>query len=162
MSHRCYQHKEEEHEKFKLGYVLTPHHLDNMQTRGHTYEVILTYTGQRWKDFLNLYSPQGKGRKPPLDRTSSSTEVMDTDEAERTTTLILGQALANQAGASSVLVTHSGQAGSYLPYILVWNTLVRKFDTFRPMLGVQTHHMQCASVLLSIPALQPHTLENKR
>ena len=116
-------------EQFKLGDVLTPHCFDCMQTRGHTYEAALAYTGQRWKDFLNLNSPQRKGRKPSQDRPSSSTEVMDTIEAERTTRLILGQTVANQTGASSVLVTHPGQAVCDLHYMSVWNTPLRKFDT---------------------------------
>ena len=55
---------------------------------------------------------------------------MDTNEAERTTRLILGQPLSNWAGAPSILVTHTGQAGSYICYMFIWNTPVRKFDTF--------------------------------
>ena len=108
MRHRHHQHKEEVHEQFKLGDVLTPHDLDCMQTGGHTYEAFLAYTCQRWKDFLNLDSPQRKGRKPHPDRPSSSTEVMDTHEVERTTRLNLGHALANLAGASSIPVTLQG------------------------------------------------------
>ena len=68
MSGRYHQHKEEVHEQFKLGDVLTSHHLDCMQTRGHPYEVVPAYTGQRWKGFLNPNYPQRKGRKPPPDR----------------------------------------------------------------------------------------------
>ena len=55
MSCRCHQHKKV-HEQFKLGDVLTPHQLDHMQTRGSMYKVVLAYTGQKWKDSLNLYS----------------------------------------------------------------------------------------------------------
>ena len=115
MSHRCHQHKEDVHEQFKLGDLLAPHHLIHMQTRCHAYEVVLAYTGQRWNDFLNLNSPKRKGRKPPPDMPSSSTEVMDINEVERTTGLILEQALTNWARASFILVTHPGQAGSDHP-----------------------------------------------
>ena len=65
MSCRHHQHKEEVHEQFKLGDVLTPHHLDHMQTTGHTYEAVPAYAGQKRKDFLSLDSPQRKGRRPP-------------------------------------------------------------------------------------------------
>ena len=87
---------------------------------------------------------------------------MDMDEVEKTMRLILGQALGNQAGASSILVTHSGQAGSDLPYMIVWNTPIREFDIFRPMLGVQESNVQHASVLLSVPApTTTHTREEE-
>ena len=37
-----------------------------------------------------------------------------------------------------------------------------KFDTFSPVLGVQTCHAQCASVLLSVPAFTTtHTKEEE-
>ena len=84
--HLC---KEEVHEQFKLGDVLTHHHLDCMQTGCCTYEAVPAYTGERWKDFLNLDSPQREGRKPPPDRPSLSTEVINTDEVDGTTRLIL-------------------------------------------------------------------------
>ena len=81
---------------------------------------------------------------------------------ERTTRFILGQALANWARASSIPVTHPGKAGSDIPYMSLWNTLVREFDTFRPMLGVPKSHVQHASVLLSVPAFTTtHTTQEE-
>ena len=52
----CHHYKKEMHEQFKLGDVLTPHHLEHMQTRGHMYEAVPVNTGQKWKDFLTLNS----------------------------------------------------------------------------------------------------------
>ena len=49
-------------------------------------------------------------------------------------------------------MTPPGQGGSYPPYMLFWNTPIRKLDTFRPMLGVQTSYAQCDPVMLSVSA----------
>ena len=65
MSCRHNQHKEKVHEQCKLGDVLTSHHLHHMQTRGHTYETVLAYTGQRLKDFLNPDFPKTKVESHP-------------------------------------------------------------------------------------------------
>ena len=78
---------------------------------------------------------------------------MGTGESKRTTRLILAHALDNWAGAFSIAMTHPGQAGSDLSFMLVRNTPVREFDAFRPLVGVQTSHVQHALMLLLVPSL---------
>ena len=110
-----------------------------------------------------MIPPQIKGRKLPPVRPCSLTDVMDTNEAENTTRLFLGQALANWVEVSSIPVTHLGQAGRDLSYITVYYPPVREFDTFRPVLGVQTCHAQFASVAAFSTAPHNHThIEKKR
>ena len=68
---------------------IDPHELDIRKTRYGAYPVPGTPTGITWKQYLQRLRDKSKEKSPSSNFVSSSTEAMDSDEAQRATTAIV-------------------------------------------------------------------------
>ena len=76
---------------------IDPHELDVRKTRHGTYPAPGTATGTTWKLQLQRFRDKKEERSPSSNVVSSSTEAMDSDEAQRATTAIVQKLVKKQA-----------------------------------------------------------------
>ena len=76
---------------------IDPHELDVRKTRHGTYPALGTPTGTTWKLQLQRIRDKKEERSPSSNVVSSSTEAMDSDEAQRATTAIVQKLVKKQA-----------------------------------------------------------------
>ena len=75
---------------------IDPHELDIRKTRHGAYPVPGTPTGITWKQHLQRLRDKNKEKSPSSNFVSSSTEAMDSDEAQRATTAIVQRLVEKQ------------------------------------------------------------------
>ena len=75
---------------------IDPHELDVRKTRHGAYPALGTPAGTTWKLHLQRFKDKNEERSPSSNVVSSSTEAMDSDEAQKVTTAIVQKLVGKQ------------------------------------------------------------------
>ena len=106
---------------------IDPHELDVRKTRHGTYPVPGTPTGITWRQQLQRLRKKDEGKSPSSNLVSSSTEAMDSDEAQRATTAIV-QKLAEKQVEGAVKEGEPPSLADEQETLLTKDQIERKFS----------------------------------